>query len=220
MAAAACATLPAPVLAALAGLLAATAGLILAFALREIRRHQELARNLDRRASAGIIADHAVWLVPGLNPALVAGLRRARIYCSPDIGDCFDPGEVRAIVLHERHHEIDRAPARLLLLSALAPFVGRMPHGRHWLAAQRAAIEIAADRYAMACGVSRSTLARALLKAEAQPLAAPGFASEVDLRIKALFEAEEPARAGRGLQSWAAFVPACAGLACILMTLG
>ena len=163
--------------------------------------HHRVSRRLRRQARPAVLADHQIGLVPGIGAALVAGIRRPRTYCSDDLVTRLDTDEIRAVLLHERHHELAHAPARLVVLSALAPFLGRTGPGSRWLDRQRAAIEIAADRHAIGNGTTRATLARAILKLRETPtqLSLAGFATAGDLRLRALLgedvEPDAPTRA-------------------------
>ena len=168
------------------GLLAA---IILFIAIgREAWRHQRLATSMSRLGRPATLEGTSVALVPGLGAALVAGLRRPQIYCADDLPERLDAEELRAVILHEHHHQLSRGPARLVLIGALAPVLGRLEAGRAWMERERAKVEIAADAYALAAGASRPALANALLKLASSPglSAAPGFSSAVDLRVRAL----------------------------------
>ena len=155
---------------------------------REARRHQQLASSIARLARPATLEGHAVGMVSGLEAAVVAGLRRPRIYCADDLPGRLDRDELRAVILHEHHHRLARAPARLVLIGALGPLLGRTEAGRAWLERERARIEISADDYALAAGASRAALASALVKlsGNGRPAWAPGFASAADLRVRAL----------------------------------
>lgn len=151
-------------------------------------RHERLAHGLARLAYRGTLAGEPVGIVPGLTAPLVAGLWTPRIFSGDDLEARLDEEELRAVMLHERHHQRDRATLRLVALSALAPILGRTVSSRAWLERERARIEIAADAYALAEGVSRPAMASALLKLSAGPGVtwAPGFATAADLRVRAL----------------------------------
>lgn len=151
-------------------------------------RHERLARGLARLAYHGTLAGEPVKVVPGLAAPLVAGLWRPRIFSGDDMDARLDEEELRAVILHERHHQRDRATLRLVVLSALAPLLGRTVLSRAWLERERARIEIAADAYALAEGASRPAMASALLKLSIGPALtwAPGFATAADLRVRAL----------------------------------
>jgi len=155
---------------------------------REARRHQRLAASIARLARPATLDGRSVLLVPGLGAAVVAGLRRPRIFCADDLPDRLDAEELRAVILHEHHHQLERAPARLVLIGAFAPVLGRLEGGRAWMERERARLEIAADAYALTSGASRPALASALIKLGSSPglSMAPGFATAADLRLRAL----------------------------------
>jgi hypothetical protein len=155
---------------------------------REALRHQRLTVSLAKLSSPTTIDGRSVALVPGLGAAVVAGLRRPRIYCAEDLPRRLDPDELRAVILHEHHHQLERGPVRLVLIGALAPLLGRLEASRAWMERERARLEIAADGYALESGASRPALASALVKLASTPgmIAAPGFASAADLRVRAL----------------------------------
>ena len=150
--------------------------------------HHRVSRRLRRQARPAVVAAHAVGVVPGIGAALVAGIRDPRIYCAQDLVTRLDAEELRAVLLHERHHELVHAPARLVVLSALAPFLGLLGSGSAWLERERARIEIAADEHAIRHGARCATLARAILKLRDTPptLSLAGFATASDLRLRAL----------------------------------
>lgn len=155
---------------------------------REAWRHERLAASIARLAIPATLGESSVGLVPGLGAAVVAGLRRPRIFCADDLPDRLDAEELRAVILHEHHHQLEGAPARLVLIGALAPVFGRLEAGRGWMERERARLEIGADAYALASGASRPALASALIKLSSSPglSVAPGFASAADLRVRAL----------------------------------
>lgn len=160
-----------------------------AITLQAIAHHQ-LAEMLRRVARPAVVADQAVGLVPGVGAAVVAGLRSPRIYCTEDAINILTDEELAAVLLHERHHALAHAPARLVVLAGLGRTLGRTRAGAAWIEAQRSRIEIAADAHAIACGATRPALARAILKlAVASPtLTLAGFASATELRIRALLD--------------------------------
>ena len=180
--------------------------------------HHRISRRLRRQARPAVVAGHAVGLVPAIDAAFVAGIRHPRIYCAHDLATRIDAEELRAVLLHERHHELVHAPARLVLLSALAPFVGRLGPGSAWLERQRARIEIAADEHAIGNGATRTTLARAILKLgdPTSRFALAGFATAGDLRLRALLgehvgsTARQPGAVGRALATVAGVGVLCA----------
>lgn len=182
--------------------------------------HQRLAARLRLRAHSTTLAGIAAQELADADAAFVAGLRRPQIFCSPELPASLAPDELRAVLLHERYHQIDRAPAKLVLLETLAPLVSRVPGGAAWLARRVAELEIAADRHALAHGSSRPALARALLKLQPAPATSGlgiGFASAADLRLRALLNDPQPRPAGSPL-TWLA-APVVVALGCLLVAL-
>lgn len=155
---------------------------------REAWRHERLAAKITGLSIPATLDGRSVGLVPGLGAALVAGLHRPRIFCADDLPERLDAEELRAVILHEHHHQLDRAPARLVLIGALGPVMSRLEIGRAWMERERARLEIAADVYALRAGASRQALASALVKLASDPQMsiAPGFGSAADLRVRAL----------------------------------
>ena len=172
---------------------AAIAIFVAVMTLLEVRRHRRLVRQLSRTAHTTQMAGHEVHLVPGLAAPYVAGLTRARIYCPTDLASRLSQDELRAVILHEHHHQQAHAPLRLVLLSALRPAVDLLPGGREWVEHRRGAIEIAADDHAIARGARRSVIAGALVKLSmpGREMALAGYASASELRLRHLLGDEE-----------------------------
>lgn len=198
-------------------MVAALGGLLLATVVWQLRHHRQLVSVLNETASRVWLADHEVALVPGLHTPCVAGFARPQIYCPADLAERLEPGELRAVLLHERHHQLTYAPARLVVLAAIASAFGHVEFGRRWLERQRAAIEIAADDHALRYGVGRPELARALLAvgpARAETSLA-SYASASELRIRHLLGDASPHHRGAG--SLAPFIlPVIAFGACVV----
>ncbi len=150
-------------------------------------RHERIAGALRRNSTVAVVAGTEVRLTPVDNTAFVTGLWRPHIYCSHDLVDRLTGDELRAVTLHERAHQRSRDPLRLVLLASVAPVAALHRRGRAWLERTAAAREIAADRYALEHGATRTALASALLKVEPLPaVGLPGFSSATQLRIRAL----------------------------------
>ncbi len=182
----------------------------------QVYRHRRLSMFLDRTARPARLAEHDVGLVAGLGAPCVAGLTRSRIYFPADLVERLSERELRAVVLHERHHQLIHAPARLVILAALAPALGRLKVGRQWAEGRRAAIEIAADDHALGAGARRPELARALLKLGAASFDSglPSYASASELRLRHLMGEASPA--GHRLRSFAPLIlPVGAFVACL-----
>lgn len=165
-------------------------------ATRQAYRHQRIAGALQRHSTLAVIAGTEIRLAPLVNTAVVSGLWRPRIYCSHDLPERLTDEELRAVTLHERAHQRSRDPVRLWLLACVAPVAGLHRRGREWLERAAAGREIAADRYALEHGATRSGLASALLKVEPlTTVGVPGFSSAAQLRVRALLD---PASSGAG----------------------
>lgn len=189
-----------------AGAVILAAGLaVVAHTARRAYGHHRLCRALTSIGRPTTIAGVPVHELPVAGGAFVAGLGRPRIFISPDIGTRLAPDELHAVLRHERYHQIDRAPARLVLLEGLAPLLRLLPAGAAWLARRLADMEIAADRYALSQGSSRRALALALLKLgpAQQRSYGIGFASATELRLRALMEGH-PAGRRREVLPWLA----------------
>ena len=159
--------------------------------VRRACRHARLHRELLQRARTATLGGIEIEELAGIEGVFVAGLVRPHIFCAQGLDVDLDPDEMQAVLLHERHHQLDRAPAQLVALDAMAPVVAALHVGHVWLTRKIAGLEIAADRYALAHGASRGALARALLKLQPMGSASPigiGFATAADLRLQALLE--------------------------------
>lgn len=203
-------------LAAVVGLVVGLVGAAIAVGWKAYRHHR-LSRQLHAIGRPSVVAGIEVQELSGANGAFVAGLRRPHIFCSPLLHADLEPEELRAVLLHERFHQLDRAPAKLVVLAALAPALSLVSAGRAWLAQRLAALEIAADRYAVNEGSSRSALARALFKLAPTGTAVVGigFASATDLRISALL-GDEPDDQPAGSVLWLV-APALVAAVCVLL---
>lgn len=178
-----------PVVVAVGGVLVAGGVVLLVASIAwQALGHYRLARALDRSALPMTLGGQPVGLVPGTGAAFVAGLSRPRIYCSEDLATLLPEVELRGVLLHERCHQVGHAPARLVLLAGVAPFIAWSRWGRAWLQGQRAWIEISADDHAVRHGVSRAALASAILKLQLASSAASmaGFSGAAELRVRAL----------------------------------
>jgi Zn-dependent protease with chaperone function len=98
--------------------------------------------------------------------AALAGVLRPRLLLSDLVLRALSPGELRAVVAHERAHVAARENLKRLLLRASPDPLALLPAGSRMRAAFEEAAEAAADRAACAV-VSPLLLARALLKVAA-----------------------------------------------------
>ena len=143
------------------------------------------ARTFSVQSGRAMVGGAAVRILAGPTPlAFVSGLFRPQIYLSPSLIDILDDQELRAVLLHERHHLSTRAPLRGLMLEAWNRTLGWLPPVRGALLARLATLEIEADAAAIAAGVPPSTLASALLKCDPHaPAAASAFSTAAAARI-------------------------------------
>ena len=184
-------------MAALGAALAAAAFVVTTAFAAAAWRHGRLARVLRACSEPVELCGTAVRLGNVAGAAFVAGLRHPEIYLDRALSATLSAAELRGVALHERAHQLARDPLRLALLGAAAPVVRAMPGGSSFLERLAAQREIAADRYALAHGASRSALASALLRVGPALQTAPGFTSAVDLRVRALLGHDQPVPAAR-----------------------
>lgn len=164
------------------------AGASLIAGVRELRATLEVTRaiahlsaplphRLRDAARALGLAERLAYLPTSSPAALCYGVIRPRIAITAGLLHRLDDEELRAVLLHERHHLAQRDPLRYLALRALAAGLFMVPLTsilRHWVEAR---MELAADRAALAV-VPRGALAGALIAALGAPSPLPaGMAS-------------------------------------------
>lgn len=195
--------------------IALAVGAVLARVLAALARHARSARRLRAMSRPTTVADVQVRSGTFRHGVFVAGILRPRIYCDERLAAELPADQLHAVMLHEMAHQRARDPLRLVLLDVVAPLLRPFPTGRAWLAWATAQPEIRADQHALAHGVSRGSLAAALLAmgGHGQPHLA-GFVSAIDLRLQALLgEPVELDVDGRVIGVTAAVVGAAAGAA-------
>jgi hypothetical protein len=173
--------------------LAVLAFIVASILLRGIA-HDRLAGQLGRASHPAVIDERPVGLVLGPRIALVAGLRRPRTFVSDDVVRSLSHAELAAVLAHEWHHELHRAPLALVVLSGVSSGLGWLPPVARWIDRRSAQIEIDADAHALAHGSSRQAIALAIVKLNCPPgsLGLAGFGSAVDVRLQALLEHGQP----------------------------
>jgi beta-lactamase regulating signal transducer with metallopeptidase domain len=171
-----------------------TIGIVVASITRQARTHSRLSKGLRSVARPAVIGGRTVGVAPGVRVALVAGFRRPTTYVSADVIATLTGDEIEAVMLHERHHELSHAPARVVVLTGADAVLGGVPLVSGWVAWARAQIEIDADRHAVGAGSTRQSIARAIVKLADPSTALPtsGFASTTDLRLGALLNPATP----------------------------
>ena len=159
-------------------------------ALALVRRSTVFARAVSVTSSAGHVAGVACRVIqdPGRR-AFAAGSVRPSVYVTTGAIDDLTEGELRAVLLHEVHHARTRAPLRATFVEAWLVLVRPVPPLHRRLVARLAAIETAADSYALEAGATRPQLASALLKFDPS---SPGanFSGHADARVTALLNGQ------------------------------
>ncbi len=148
-----------------------------------------LGRELAHRSRPAAIGTIRYFLVAGGGAiACVIGGFRPRTYLSTDLLTCLTTDELRAVVLHEEYHRMTWAPLRGAALRAWARLLGQSALVRRLVSSREDELERQADRYALAHGVSRGAIARALLKTDLT-FSGSGFAGHGESRVGALLDA-------------------------------
>lgn len=194
---------------------AAVAGLATLLAYHAVR-DARLTRALRARTVRGEAAGVPVRFGTLYQAAFVAGLRRPEIFCDTQLEQELTRGELQAVALHERGHQLAKDPLRLALVAVVTPLMRLIPHGESCLTRLVASREIAADRFALRHGATRAAVASALLKvAPGGPMHAAAFSTGAELRLRALLgEDVEPVR-GRGGFASAALGALAGAILCV-----
>lgn len=151
-----------------------------------VARHRALAIELRRVTVPRVRHGIAVREGATGEVAFVAGLWRPTIFVDPALLDRLPTDQQRAVLLHERAHQRRFDP----WWSQLDASVGRLRHAARWrgsLERRTARREIAADRWAVRAGASRTALAGALLtSAPGHHVGVSAFPPAAELRVRAL----------------------------------
>jgi hypothetical protein len=198
----------------------ATLATILVSIARQAVVHRRLSDRLHAVARPALIGGRAIGLVPGPGIALVAGLRRPTTYVSDDVIAALTDAEISAVVAHERHHELRRAPARLIILAGIGGALAHVPPVSAWVERTRARIETDADAHAIAAGSTRRAIARAILKLgdPSGATAASAFVSATDVRLRVLLGEESPKPTGWAEDAGLAALAAAVVVLCFVLT--
>jgi beta-lactamase regulating signal transducer with metallopeptidase domain len=150
----------------------ARGGLSLIRQLRDTRRflqslpHREhpLPDRLRRLATDLGIIDHLDLIQDLRGYSFCYGLLHPRICVTTGLLGLLDDAELRALLLHERHHLRQHDPLRILLGEVVADAMSLLPIARTLARHHRVAQEVAADQAAIAGSESEVPLSSALLK--------------------------------------------------------
>lgn len=161
--------------------------------LHRIREHAHFSRRMRSCTVPTPVAGFTVRLGAPRRSAFVAGLVRPEIYCDRVLLDELDPGELRAVLLHEQAHQRARDPLRMLATDALLRFITWSHRGNTWRERILARREIAADRYALSAGATRPAILSALMKVAPVSVGeAAAFSPATEMRLQALLDHELP----------------------------
>lgn len=157
-----------------------------AIALTLVHRSTALARAASAASREAHVAGLACRVIEDSRcRAFAAGSVRPTVYVTTGAIDSLDERELRAVLLHEAHHARTRAPLRAALVDAWLALARPVPPFRRRLIARLAAIEIAADSYAIQMGATRRQLASALVKF-APASTGVNYSGQADARVSAL----------------------------------
>ncbi|MEE8600242.1 M56 family metallopeptidase [Euzebya tangerina] len=173
---------PAHLLGAFGLLLAAVAALVAGQLVVQYRIARAASRQTTSRTVEGVL----VWCGSLDGRAFVAGLWTPRIYIDDRLLGMLERDELKAVIFHELAHTKSWDPVRRAVIEGLGRVIRRLPGGQELVERSVAAMEIRADRAAMAEGASRRGLASALLKMPQARSLLVGFVTATDLRIRAL----------------------------------
>ncbi len=170
-------------------------------------RHVRLARRLHAASSCAEGPSNQVYDVPGLAP-VVAGLVRPRLYAGVDLLAALPRRQRDAVIAHERSHRDHRDPLRLVGLESIRRCLGWIPVVATVEQANRARLEIRADRDALDDGATRQDLAAALLRLSSRPpTTMAAFGEVTDLRLQALLGDDVRSAGMHSRPSWLRLVP-------------
>ncbi|MGH2452419.1 MAG: M56 family metallopeptidase [bacterium] len=156
------------------------------------------------------LMDHVVAVGDVRPYALTAGLFAPKIIISTGLIERLDEGELEAVLLHEASHAVHRDPLALLVSRALAAGFFYLPVAKALAVRQQAALELAADQYALARLGDSVSLSSAMLKLlNPAPAVTPAsaFTSVTDVRLSLLLGrgVDLPGASPRALlESWVA----------------
>ena len=191
------------------GVEAIVASVIMLWMLRvlaELLPMWRLGDTLASDAVSVVIGGVACRMTPALGAdAVVIGALRPRIYVGIDLVDRLTDDEIEAVLYHEEHHRVTRAPLRAAAITSWLRLFGRAGKVREMLLDRLADLETMADAEALRRGSTAGSLARALLKG-GQPIGTTAaFSDGADRRVEQLLdhvEGDAPAGSRRLPYEW------------------
>jgi len=98
--------------------------------------------------------------------AFTGGFLRPRIFLSTKLVEILDENELRAVILHESHHQRSKDPLKDLVVSFISDFLFFLPASNFLKKAFHLTSELTADRYSVDSQVDPLDLASSLLKVQ------------------------------------------------------
>ncbi|MDD9270637.1 M56 family metallopeptidase [Paenibacillus sp. GCM10023248] len=133
-------------------------------AMKLVEKHQDAALTLRYRVDH-LLAKHQLQVISAKKPiAMTIGLRKPRIILSTGLLSMLEPGELQAVIEHEKSHLKHRDPLAIFLLSVISKAMWYIPIFA-WLERKYPImIELRADQYAIGQMSQTTDLGSALLK--------------------------------------------------------
>lgn len=139
----------------------------LIFFTRQVYKVYQLKRELSKNAinvrGYGSIENDLMIVNDKRAFALTFGIFHPIIYISNGLLIKLTPQESRSVIIHERYHQKNHHPIRILLLNTLKTMLFFLPIAKSVVSKITIQYELLSDKSAIA-GTSRSALARALVK--------------------------------------------------------
>lgn len=98
--------------------------------------------------------------------AFTGGFLKPRVFVSTKLMDALDEKELRAVVLHESHHQKSNDPLKGLIVSFLSDFLFFLPVSRFLKKAYSLTAEMTADAFSIGLDANPTDLAGSLLKVQ------------------------------------------------------
>jgi len=98
--------------------------------------------------------------------AFTGGFLKPRVFLSTKLVDILDEKELRAVILHEFHHQKSKDPLKGLAVSFISDFLFFLPVSRFLKKAYHLTSEITADAYSVSSQASPLDLVSSLLKVQ------------------------------------------------------
>ena len=98
--------------------------------------------------------------------AFTAGFLKPRVFASTKLVDILDEKELRAVILHESHHQKSKDPLKGLVVSFITDFLFFLPVSRFLKKTYHLASEMTADAYSVSSQADPLDLAGSLLKVQ------------------------------------------------------